>query len=137
MKVFFDNCTSPVLASTLNGYLCHYDHEALHIKDVQGLPAGRHSTDEDWIKFLSASPEAWIFISADRRILKNRGERAALRSAGLHGFILAKGFQKQTSAKNAGSLVQRWPDIENLVSLMSPPVIFEIPVSGKIKSLPF
>ena len=89
MKVFFDNCTAPVLASTLDGYIQHEGHRAYHIKDVPGLPNGRNSTDLEWIDMLRSSTERWMFITGDGRVIKNGAERAALRSAGLHGFFLA------------------------------------------------
>lgn len=139
MKVFFDNCTSPVLASTLNGYLQYFQHAAYHIKDVPGLPSGRHSTDEEWIAHLSSSPEEWIFVTGDKRILKNRAERAALRSAGLHGFALAPAYQKMPFHQVASMLIWKWPEIEKVVSLLDPPSMHEIPIrkNAKLRQLPF
>jgi hypothetical protein len=93
VNVFFDNCTSPVFAATLDGFVRSFGHRAYHIKDVPGLKNGRHATDLEWISHLQADNKHWIFISGDGRILKNRAERAALRSAGLHGFVLAPAYQ--------------------------------------------
>jgi hypothetical protein len=75
VKVFFDNCTSPVFASTLHGFILHDGHAAYHIRDVPGLESGRHATDLQWIEHLRQAREPWLFISGDRRILTNPAER--------------------------------------------------------------
>lgn len=137
MKVFFDNCTAPVLAATLHGFISTDGHSAHHIRDVAGLPRGRNSLDVEWIEMLRREPERWMFISADSRILKNHAERAALRGAGLHGFVLAKGFQKMPMNHRAATLVQRWPDMLKITEILAAPTIHEIPVKGtKLKALP-
>lgn len=104
MNVFFDNCTAPVLASTLHGFISHIGHVATHIKDMRGLPNGRHSADLEWIRHLQ-SQDNWIFITGDGRVLKNRPERDALRSAGLHGFVLAPAYQRTPIHQVAATLV--------------------------------
>ncbi|WP_202311087.1 PIN-like domain-containing protein [Mesorhizobium sp. L-8-10] len=58
MNVLFDNCTSPVLATTLHGFIQHFGHAAYHIKDVPGLSNGRHSADLEWKR---------LFIKSQRR----------------------------------------------------------------------
>lgn len=138
MKVLFDNCTAPVFASTLNGFISHYGHTAVHIKDVHELPRGRNSTDLEWIGLLRASHEVWIFVSGDGRILKNPAERAALRSAGLHGFILASGYQKTPLNQVAATLVARWPDMLKITGIISVPSMHELPIGKrtKLRSLP-
>ena len=57
MKVFFDNCLSPVLASTLHGFVRHLRHDAVHIMD---LPCGRHAKDEEWIAYLAGTREDYL-----------------------------------------------------------------------------
>jgi hypothetical protein len=139
LNVFFDNNTAPVLASTLNGFISHQGHKAFHIRDVPGLPNGRHSTDIEWIDHLRRSPDVWIFVSFDGRILKNKAERAALRSAGLHGFLLASALQKSPLNQVAAALLLRWPEIVQVVGLVSAPAMHEIPVNrgSKLKQVPF
>jgi hypothetical protein len=127
VRVFFDNCTAPWLASTLDGFITHLGHRAFHIKDVPGLPKGRHTADLDWIEQLSHGKD-WIFLTADARLLKNKAERAALRSASLYGFILAVGYQKMPENEVASNLIWKWPEIENVMRAVDP-AIFEIPVS--------
>ena len=137
MNVFFDNCTAPVLASTLNGFISHYGHSAIHICNMAALPKGRSSTDLEWIEHLRSDPNPWMFISADARVLRNPAERAALRSAGLHGFITAKGFQKMPMELRAAVILRRWPDMLKITDILSAPTMHEIPVtSPKLKSLP-
>lgn len=138
MNVFFDNCTSPVLASTLHGLIEHQSHSAIHIRDVHGLPSGRNSTDLEWIDFLRKSNDLWIFVSGDGRIMKNPAERAALRSAGLHGFILAPAYQRTPLHQVASILVWRWPEILQIANLLQPPSMHEVPInkSAKLRSLP-
>ncbi|UJW75380.1 hypothetical protein [Rhizobium sp. SL42] len=136
MKVLFDNCTSPVFASTLHGYISHFGHEALHIKDMSGLTLGRSSPDIEWISLLKQAPERWMFISGDGRVLRNPAERAALRSAGLHGFILAPAYQRSPLHLVAATLVQRWPDMLNLTDIVSAPSMHEVPIGKHTKLRP-
>lgn len=133
MNVLFDNCTAPVFATTLHGFISHQGHAAFHIKDVPGLPKGRHSADIEWIDHLRQSPEEWIFISGDARVLKNPGERAALRSAGLHGFILAAAYQKTPLNQTAAILVWRSPELLKITELLSAPSMHEIPIGRQTK----
>lgn len=138
MKVFFDNCTSPTLASTLHGFISHEGHAAFHIRDVDGLPKGRSSADVEWLDFLRRSNDEWIFISGDGRILKNPAERAALRSAGLHGFILAPAYQKHPLHQVASILLWRWPEILQVAKLLAPPSMHEVPINknARLRPLP-
>jgi hypothetical protein len=139
VNVFFDNCTSLVFASTLNGFIAHEGHQAVHIRDLGALPKGRHSADVEWIDFLRKSNDEWIFFSGDGRILRNPAERAALRSAGLHGFILAPAYQKTPLHQVASLLVLRWPEVVQIVKLLQPPLMHEIPINrhAKLRSLSF
>jgi hypothetical protein len=133
LKVFLDNCLSPTLAKTLDGYISHLGHGAFHLQDIPQLPNGRRSTDFEWIDFLRQSKDQWIFLSGDSRILKNAAERAALRSAGLHRFILAPAYQKTPLNQQAATLVWKWPDIEKVTSVVSAPAMHEIPINKNTK----
>lgn len=138
MRVFVDNCTSPIIATTLHGFISHGGHSAHHIRDISELPNGRDSLDVEWINFLKNSPDEWIFLSGDGRILKNAAERAALRSAGLHGFILAPAYQKTPMNQVAATLVWKWPEILEITKLISAPSMHEIPIgkNSKLRQLP-
>lgn len=139
MNVFFDNCTSPVFATTLHGFIKHQGHAAFHIMDVPGLPRGRDSSDVEWIELLRQSPREWIFITGDGRVLRNPAERAALRSAKLHGFVLASAYQKTPLHICAATIVQRWPDLLKVIGPVAPPTMHEIPIGKgtKLRQLPF
>ncbi|TAX35826.1 hypothetical protein [Rhizobium leguminosarum] len=138
MNVFFDNCTSPILASTLHGLIHHDGHNAIHIRDVPGLPNGRHSKDVEWIDFLRRSNDEWMFVSGDGRVLKNPAERAALRSARLHGFILAPAYQKTPMNQVASTLVWRWPEMLQITRLLAAPSMHQVPINKgtKMRALP-
>lgn len=133
MNVLFDNCLAPLFATTLDGFISHRGHRAFHLKDVPGLPNGRHSTDIEWINHLRDDASIWIFISGDGRVLKNPAERAALRSAGLHGFILAPAYQRTPLNQVAATLVWKWPELEQVTELLSAPSIHEIPIGRNTK----
>ncbi|RWX74427.1 hypothetical protein EPK99_24910 [Neorhizobium lilium] len=138
MKVLFDNCTSPMYASTLHGFVSHYGHSAVHIRDLAELPKGRSSTDLEWIDHLRSSGLVWSFISGDGRVLKNAAERAALRSAGLHGFILAPGYQKTPHNQVVSNLLWHWPEMQRLTEILAAPSMHEVPMkrTTKLRSLP-
>lgn len=138
MNVMFDNCTAPVLASTLDGFISIDGHRAFHIKDVPGLDRGRNASDLEWIGHLHRSPHVWIFITGDTRVLRNPAERLALRSAGLHGFVLAPFYQKTPLHQVAATLVWKWPEIEQVTKLIAPPSMHEIPIgkSTRLRQLP-
>ena len=82
--------------------------------------------------------DRWASLTADQRVLKNRAERAALRSAGLHGFVLAPGYQKMALNQVAANLLMKWPEIEQLTKLVEAPAMDEIPVGrgSKLRALP-
>jgi hypothetical protein len=138
VNVFFDSCTPRVLATTLDGFIRDSGHRAFHIIDMPGLPKGRHSTDLEWIRYLQADREDWIFVTGDQRVLRNPPERAALRSAGLHGFVLAPAYQKTPQNQVAATIVWKWPEIEAIPRYIAPPSIHEIPIGrgSRLRQLP-
>lgn len=135
MRIFFDNCISPVLAYTLNGFVSHLGHDAVHIKD---LPCGRDAADVAWIAFLSESFAEWLVFTGDLRIHRNRAERLAFRQAGLRGIVLASAYQGFPVNQQASFLLWRWPDIVDVIRLQEPPFLFELPANrtSRIRSLP-
>jgi hypothetical protein len=138
VKIFFDNCTSPVLASTLNGFVAHLGHSAHHIADLTDLPRGRHSADIEWIELLGKDKHVWMVVTGDGRIQKNKAERAAFRAAGLSGFVLAPAYQKTPMNQVASFLLWRWPEMEQLFNLVTGPALHEQPVhrTSKIRQMP-
>lgn len=77
--------------------------------------------------YLAGTGDNWLVVSGDKRIQKNKAERAAFRQAGLKGFVLASGYQKTPIHQQASFLIWRWPDIDGLLKL-APPFLFEIPM---------
>jgi PIN domain-containing protein len=135
VKVFFDNCTSPVLATSLNGFIEHRGHSAHHVKD---LPCGRDAPDVEWIGMLAREQHIWMVVTGDDRIRKNKAERAAYRSAELSGFVLAAAYQKTPIHQVASFMLWRWPEMEQLFTLVGGAALYELPMSrsSKIKPLP-
>lgn len=135
MKVFFDNCTSPVLASSLDGLIRHDGHSAHHIRD---LPCGRDAADLVWIRMLQDDPGVWIVVTGDMRIGRNPAERAAYRKAGLFGIVLGRGILRSPVNEQASLLLWRWPAIRDLFHLVGGPALHELPQGrdSKIKPLP-
>lgn len=135
MKVFFDNCTSPVLAAALDGFIRNEGHSAHHIKDLR---CGRDAEDADWIAMLAQERGVWMVITGDDRIRKNSATRAAYRAAELNGFVLARAYQKMPMHKVASIILWRWPEMEQLFRLVGGAALYELPInrSAKIKPLP-
>ena len=110
MRIFCDNCTSPVLAETLNGFVTHRRHDAIHIRDLR---CGRHASDIEWIEYLASTGDDWLVVTGDMRIHRNKAERAAFRHHELKGVVLAKAYQKTPLHRLAAFMLWRWPDIED------------------------
>lgn len=135
MNVFFDNCTSPRLAATLNGYLSGDGGQATHIKD---LPCGQHASDLVWIEYLRISGLNWFVVTGDLRLQRVTSQRLAFRNAGLRGVVLANAFQAFKIDKQASILLWRWSDIEDIIRLTAAPFLFELPIgrSSGLRPLP-
>lgn len=135
MRVFFDNCTSPVLATTLHGFVQHHGHEATHIKD---LPCGRHAPDVVWMAYLAETGADWLVVTGDLRISRNKAERVAFRQAGLKGCILAPAFQGFPMHQQASFLLWRWPDVVLASKNFAAPFLFELPANrtAKLRQIP-
>jgi PIN like domain len=71
LKVFFDNCTSPVFAGSLNALIQPNGHEARHVRFMPEYGLAHDTADVDWITRLSTDPADWIVVTGDQRIRKN------------------------------------------------------------------
>ena len=58
--------------------LRHRKNSASHIHD---LPCGRHASDTKWMAYLASTDDDWLVVTGDRRIQKNKTERAAFLQA--------------------------------------------------------
>ena len=139
MNFFFDNCTSPVLASTINGYVQNEGDHAFHIREVRpsGLALSQHAKDTEWIEALGKDPRPWIVVTADHRLSRIRAEREAFRRAGLKGFLLHRAYQKIKVHQQASILLWRWPELVDVIERFSPPTLIGVPQSrnGKLNPL--
>ena len=138
MNILFDNCTSPVLASTLDGFIQHLGHRAFHLSHNHNLGVDRHAKDEDWINAVKGDQRRWIVVTGDDRIRKVSILRAALRQAQIQGFVLAPAYQKTPLHINASVLVRKWPEMEQQIRLVQGPALFELSINYRpgFKSLP-
>ena len=63
VKVFFDNCTSPVLAATLHGFISQASHSAIHIKDAS---CGRQRDGSRVDRHAAREPtQRWVVVTGD------------------------------------------------------------------------
>jgi hypothetical protein len=98
----------------------------------------KETDDETWIKRLGEDkPADWIVVTGDKRITKNKAERAAWVRAGLKGFVLAPAFQKTPMHHQAALLLWRWPGMEVFILAAAAGSLFELPISrsGKFRPL--
>jgi PIN like domain len=129
VKIFFDNCTSPVLADVLDALVRAEGSSAHHIRFMAEYGFDARTTDIEWIEGLSARrTEDWIVISEDARIRKVAAERLAWRKAQLKGFVFAAGYQKMPLNQRASNLIWRWPQMKVFISAAAQGSVFELPV---------
>ncbi|MFJ6321976.1 DUF5615 family PIN-like protein [Rhizobium sp. P44RR-XXIV] len=130
MKVLFDHNLSPRLARSLQA-LMGDDHEIVALRDK--FPP--NIKDVDLIAELSKQG-GWIFISGDRRITRNRAEKAAFQSSKLVGMFLSQGLYKSSVLKQAERLIALWPAIGTVAGNVSGGAMFELPMkSSKLSPL--
>lgn len=129
MRVFFDNCTSPVLAEVLNAYIRTDGSAARHIREMADYGFRHDTADIEWIERLNSDrPADWIVITSDAQIRRNKANRTAWLRAGLKGFVLAAGFQKTPMNQVVSTLIWRWPEMEGFIKSAAPRSLFELPV---------
>lgn len=135
MKIFFDNCTSPVLARTLNGFLENRVGSAHHARDL-GLHKAK---DVEWMDYLAKTGDHWLVITGDGRIGKNKLEQLAFRKAKLRGIVLARAYQKTQVCRQAGLIVANWDDLTKTINRLEPPFLFEMSINlnARFKQLSF
>lgn len=131
MKVFFDNCTSPVFAGCLNALIQPNGHEARHVRFMPEYGFAHNTDDIDRITRLSTDAAEWIVVTGDQRIRKNIAERAAWIRARLKAFVLAPAYQKTPVNQCASVLLWRWPEMERLITLAAPGSMFEMSINRK------
>lgn len=107
------------------------EHEIVALRDK--FPP--NIKDVDLIAELSKQG-GWIFISGDRRITRNRAEKAAFQSSKLVGMFLSPGLYKSSVLKQAERLIALWPAIGTVAGNVSGGAMFELPMkSSKLSPL--
>lgn len=127
MKYFFDNNLSPYLARALSALCEPGNVEVFHLRDKFAA----NVSDIEWIETLGAEGQ-WTVISQDR-LMRNPGEKEALRRSGLIAFVLGKGWSDQREWDKAWRLIRWWERIMEQAELIQGGAVFEVPVrfSGK------
>ncbi|MCV0387564.1 MAG: hypothetical protein K5821_14275 [Nitrobacter sp.] len=131
MKVFFDNCTSPVFAGSLDALIRPLGHAAWHVRFMKEFGFSHDTPDIDWITGLAADSSDWIVVTGDQRIRKNLAERAAWIRAGLKAFVLAPAYQKTPVNQCASVILWKWPEMERFITLAAPGSMFELSINRK------
>lgn len=85
--------------------------------------------DVDLIAELSREG-AWVFISGDRRITRNRAEKNAFQSSKIIGMFRSSGLYKAPVMKQAERLIALWPTIETISKNVSGGAMFELPMKS-------
>ncbi|MFI0842609.1 hypothetical protein [Mesorhizobium sp. IMUNJ 23232] len=134
MNVLFDNCTSPVMASTLNGFIGNDGHRAVHLRQL----SMQNAKDIEWMNYISASGGEWLVVTGDQRIRKNRAEAQAFRRARLRGVVLAPAYQKSPMHRCCAVLIDQWPRLYETIQRFDPPFMLELSINfrGNFKQLP-
>jgi PIN like domain len=129
VKVFFDNCTSPVFAGCLNALIQGDGDEARHVRSMPEYGFAHDSDDVQWIAKLAADNAVWIVITGDGRIRRNLAERTAWVRAGLKGFVLAPAYHKTQVHQCASILLWRWPEMKSFIASAAAGSMFELPIN--------
>jgi len=124
VKVILDHNLSPKLARALHAFF-EGEHEVRALRDKFSPSI----TDLQLIHELSREG-TWVFISADRRITKNKAERLAFRGSHLIGMFLSASLYKAKEIKKLERLLALWETIEQAVSLVQPGAMFELPMKS-------
>lgn len=125
MRIFIDNCISPVIADAIKVLAEVQQYEIIHLRDR--FPV--NTPDSQWLGELGLEGD-WIVVSADPRISRGKAEKAAWHESGLTAFFLAKGWANQKFWKQAAHLVKWWPEIVLEARDTAPGTGYEIPLRG-------
>lgn len=101
--------------------------------DVKHLTSlyGQGSPDAEWLGKLGRMTTKPVVIGGDGRILRNRAEQQALKSAGLT-FVLLKNWTNIGWHEQAWKMVKVFPEIVREVGTLRSPTIYEITTAPKL-----
>lgn len=107
MRFFFDRCFPVRIARVIHAF--ERGHTVRHLDDDERFEPT--TPDTEWITALGQYDPAWIIVSVDRGILRNKAERAALVNAGLKFYYLTRQWAKLSFHEQAWRFLKVWPDI--------------------------
>lgn len=122
----FDEC----LARQLPKLVSVFDRTGHLIDDVRDL-FGEGTKDEVWLQDLGGRVPPPIVISGDGRILRNRAQRAILRTLPLTFVVLAPSWTSLRWEDQAPRFLTAWPSIVAATMGARQPTVFEVAISGK------
>ena len=126
MKIFFDNCISPVYARAMKILAEMQKYPIVHLREK----FEPDTPDTDWISILAREGD-WIILSSDPRISRGKAEKAIWKESGLTSFFFSDGWQNKSFWKQVEDLVHWWPDVILEARRASPGTGYLIPVKSK------
>ena len=129
--ILVDNCLPPTLAYALGGYYRtqspQYELHALRDQFPTDI------SDIDWMNALTKKTQKCAFITNDRRIKKNKAEKAVLESRGLIGFCYSKGLTDMKMNLQFSQIFKLLPKIEDKIKYhnYSAGQMYELPAKGE------
>jgi hypothetical protein len=121
MRFFFDRNMSPKISMMIAAYEGSDGHTILHLND-----RFRHDTpDEEWLTTLGEEDPAWIIISGDGRIVKNKVQMAVLAEANLTYFLMVHPWMQWNIEESAWKFVRLWPTLVSSADVNAP-TVFEV-----------
>lgn len=109
MRFFFDRCV-PVKIAHAVAALAEPDIVVVHLDDDERFT--NKTADVDWLKRLETDGDpAWIVVSGDGRILKNKAERKLLDETGLRFFCCSDSWPNMPLEVYAWRFVKVWFEI--------------------------
>jgi hypothetical protein len=109
MRFFFDR-SSPLKIARMVAAISSPEHTIIHLDDDKRFTPT--TADVDWLKTLhDDGPPAWIVVSGDGDILRNKVERQVLDDPGLRYFCLSKGWPNMPMKTYAWRFMKVWYDI--------------------------
>jgi hypothetical protein len=131
VKLLFDHNVSPKVARAIHE-LIKGDSEAAALRDK--FP--QDTADIDWINQLGQE-RGWAVVSGDRRITKNKAERAAWLQTDLVGFFMEPSLTALDPWQQTARLIFWLPLMQAQLKLISGPALFSLPLkaTSRLKQL--
>lgn len=132
MKLLFDHHVSPKVARAIHELIKSDSSEAVPLRDK--FP--QNATDIEWIGQLGRE-RGWAVVSGDRRIMKNRAERAAWLQTDLVGFFMEPSLTALDPWQQTARLIFWLPLMQGQLKLISGPALFSLPIkaTSRLKQL--